>query len=69
MSFAVNGWAGTNGLGSGIFLHNWMGAATEGCVALREPELLAVLRWLEPAANPVIEIGTTRQVDRRLLSR
>jgi L,D-peptidoglycan transpeptidase YkuD (ErfK/YbiS/YcfS/YnhG family) len=61
--------AGTNGLGSGIFLHNWMGGATEGCVAVREPELLAVLRWLKRAANPVIEIGTTGQVDPRPIGR
>jgi L,D-peptidoglycan transpeptidase YkuD (ErfK/YbiS/YcfS/YnhG family) len=54
--------AGTDGLGSGIFLHNWVGGATEGCVALHEPELLRVLRWLRPSARPVIEIGTNSEV-------
>ena len=56
---------GSDGLGSGIFLHNWVGGATEGCVAVREPELLRVLRWLRPSAHPVVEIGTTRQVHPR----
>jgi L,D-peptidoglycan transpeptidase YkuD (ErfK/YbiS/YcfS/YnhG family) len=55
---------GTNALGSGIFLHSWVGGATEGCVALPEGELLKVLGWLRPAAHPVIEFGTTRQVSR-----
>ncbi len=53
---------GANGLGSGIFLHSWVGGATEGCVALRESQLLEVLRWLRPSAHPVIEIGTDAQV-------
>lgn len=53
---------GAGGRGSGIFLHRWLGAATEGCVALREPELLDVLRWLKPSGHPVIEIGTNRQL-------
>jgi L,D-peptidoglycan transpeptidase YkuD (ErfK/YbiS/YcfS/YnhG family) len=54
---------GANALGSGIFLHSWVGEATEGCVALPETRLLQVLRWLEPAAHPVIEIGTDREVE------
>ena len=53
---------GANALGSGIFLHSWVGGATEGCVALRESQLLDVLRWLKPSAHPVIEIGTEGQV-------
>jgi L,D-peptidoglycan transpeptidase YkuD (ErfK/YbiS/YcfS/YnhG family) len=53
---------GSQGRGSGIFLHSWMGSATEGCVALPRARLLKVLRWLNPAAHPVIEIGTYRQV-------
>jgi L,D-peptidoglycan transpeptidase YkuD (ErfK/YbiS/YcfS/YnhG family) len=44
--------------GSGIFLHSWVGGATQGCVALHEAQLLKVLRWLRPSAHPVIEIGT-----------
>jgi L,D-peptidoglycan transpeptidase YkuD (ErfK/YbiS/YcfS/YnhG family) len=53
---------GAGGRGSGIFLHSWIGAPTDGCVALPEPELLEVLRWLRPAKHPVIEIGTDREV-------
>ena len=56
---------GRNALGSGIFLHSWVGGATEGCVALPEGQLLDVLRWLRPSAHPVIEIGTDAQVNPR----
>ncbi len=48
--------------GSGIFLHAWMYGPTQGCVALPVPDLLDVLRWLEPADHPVIEIGTDAEV-------
>jgi L,D-peptidoglycan transpeptidase YkuD (ErfK/YbiS/YcfS/YnhG family) len=54
--------AGPNALGSGIFLHNWVGGATEGCVALPESQLLRVLRWLRPDRHPVIEIGTDAEL-------
>lgn len=50
--------------GSGIFLHSWMAAATEGCVALPVARLLALLRWLRPGAHPVVEIGTTAKLAR-----
>jgi L,D-peptidoglycan transpeptidase YkuD (ErfK/YbiS/YcfS/YnhG family) len=53
---------GADGLGSGIFLHSWVGGATEGCVALPERQLLRLLRWLKPAAHPVVEIGTDADV-------
>ena len=53
---------GAKALGSGIFLHSWVGGATEGCVALREWQLLDVLRWLKPSARPVVEVGTNDQV-------
>ena len=55
--------SGPSAPGAGIFLHSWMGTATEGCVALPESELLDVLRWLKPSEHPVIEIGTNSQVD------
>jgi L,D-peptidoglycan transpeptidase YkuD (ErfK/YbiS/YcfS/YnhG family) len=54
--------AGANAPGSGIFLHAWMDAPTEGCIALPIAALLQVLRWLEPADHPVIEIGTDAEV-------
>jgi L,D-peptidoglycan transpeptidase YkuD (ErfK/YbiS/YcfS/YnhG family) len=48
--------------GSGIFLHVAVpGRATAGCVALSEPDLLRILRWLDPGASPrmVLAPGTT----------
>jgi L,D-peptidoglycan transpeptidase YkuD (ErfK/YbiS/YcfS/YnhG family) len=54
--------SGADAPGSGIFLHAWMGAPTEGCVALTIPELLRVLRWLDPVDHPVIEIGTDAEI-------
>ncbi len=38
--------------------HPRLDGPTEGCVALHLPDLLQVLRWLDPADYPVIEIGT-----------
>jgi L,D-peptidoglycan transpeptidase YkuD (ErfK/YbiS/YcfS/YnhG family) len=55
--------AGPNAPGSGIFLHAWENGPTHGCVALPLPDLLMVLRWLNPAERPVIEIGTATEVD------
>jgi L,D-peptidoglycan transpeptidase YkuD (ErfK/YbiS/YcfS/YnhG family) len=46
------------GRGSGIFLHASTGRPTLGCVSLPLPQLLATLRWLRPAAAPLIAIGT-----------
>jgi L,D-peptidoglycan transpeptidase YkuD (ErfK/YbiS/YcfS/YnhG family) len=45
------------GRGSGIFLHVQTGSPTNGCVSLRRAQLLAVLRWLSPAATPRIVIS------------
>jgi L,D-peptidoglycan transpeptidase YkuD (ErfK/YbiS/YcfS/YnhG family) len=44
------------GRGSAIFLHVAVGS-TAGCVSLPETELVHVLRWLRPAAHPLIHIG------------
>src|SRR5690348_8479420 len=49
--------ARTPGLGSGIFLHVNIGIATAGCITLPTAELLAVLRWLNPARSPRIRMG------------
>jgi len=49
--------ARTPGLGSAIFLHINIGTPTAGCVTLPVGELLEVLRWLNPAASPRIEMG------------
>lgn len=45
------------GLGSGIFLHDDVGAPTNGCVSLRRPELLAVLRTLRPGSRISIRVS------------
>ena len=44
------------GLGSAIFLHVGTGGATAGCVSLPASQLVALLRWLRPSANPRITI-------------
>jgi L,D-peptidoglycan transpeptidase YkuD (ErfK/YbiS/YcfS/YnhG family) len=49
--------ARTPGLGSAIFLHGDVGGPTAGCVSLPQRELLHVLRWLDPAHAPLIEMG------------
>jgi len=56
--------SGPNAPGAGIFLHHWMDAPTEGCVALPLADLVSVLRWLDPTEHPVIEIGTAAEVGR-----
>ena len=53
--------ARTPGLGSAIFLHVNIGTPTAGCVTLPMGELLQVLRWLNPAAAPRIEMGVAAQ--------
>ncbi|MFB9924039.1 L,D-transpeptidase [Amycolatopsis halotolerans] len=44
------------GAGSAFFLHVTTGGPTAGCVALAQNDLIAVLRWLDPARKPVIAI-------------
>lgn len=48
------------GAGSCIFLHVWRDSAspTEGCTAMPAGDLLAVLRWLDPGARPLLVQGT-----------
>lgn len=47
------------GSGSCIFLHIWRDAEspTEGCTAMSPIDLLSVMRWLNPAAEPVLIQG------------
>ena len=44
------------GAGSCIFLHLWSGRrpGTAGCTVLRERDLAALARWLDPASEPVL---------------
>ena len=52
------------GRGSGIFLHASTGRPTLGCVSLPLPQLLTILRWLRPAKEPLIVIGTRATIRR-----
>jgi zinc D-Ala-D-Ala dipeptidase len=49
-------WPTTCGCGSCIFIHIWRrpGAPTEGCTAMEETQILELLRWLDPAAQPLL---------------
>jgi L,D-peptidoglycan transpeptidase YkuD (ErfK/YbiS/YcfS/YnhG family) len=53
--------ARTPGLGSAIFLHQNIGIATAGCITLPTGDLLSVLRWLNPARSPRIQMGVAGQ--------
>jgi L,D-peptidoglycan transpeptidase YkuD (ErfK/YbiS/YcfS/YnhG family) len=48
------------GHGSAIFIHLWKkpGAATSGCLAMAEKDLLHVMGWLDPEQNPRVVLGT-----------
>jgi L,D-peptidoglycan transpeptidase YkuD (ErfK/YbiS/YcfS/YnhG family) len=50
------------GRGSGIFLHRSTGRPTLGCVSLPPAQLVTLLRWLNPAASPLIVIGTAATI-------
>jgi L,D-peptidoglycan transpeptidase YkuD (ErfK/YbiS/YcfS/YnhG family) len=45
--------------GSAIFLHVSTGNPTAGCVSVAQSNLLQILRWLDPARDPVIVMGPT----------
>jgi D-alanyl-D-alanine dipeptidase len=44
------------GAGSCVFLHVWRGprVPTSGCTAMARDRIAAVLRWLDPAAQPLL---------------
>src|SRR3954470_22409083 len=44
------------GAGSCIFIHIWRNASspTVGCTAMPEPDLIDLLKWLDPAAHPLL---------------
>jgi L,D-peptidoglycan transpeptidase YkuD (ErfK/YbiS/YcfS/YnhG family) len=50
------------GAGSAIFLHVDTGSPTAGCVSLPESDLISVLDWLSPPADPMIVIGTDAEI-------
>jgi len=57
--------AATPGAGSCIFMHIWKNSAspTVGCTAMAEPDLLRLLRWLDPKAHPVLVQMPRREYD------
>jgi len=50
------------GRGSAIFLHLFESEdeTTAGCVAISEPDMLQLLKWLDPEKHPMILMGTTQ---------
>jgi L,D-peptidoglycan transpeptidase YkuD (ErfK/YbiS/YcfS/YnhG family) len=52
------------GRGSAIFLHVTHHDPTTGCVSLPRPDLLELLRWLQPGDHPRIIMGTAATVSR-----
>jgi L,D-peptidoglycan transpeptidase YkuD (ErfK/YbiS/YcfS/YnhG family) len=54
----------TPGRGSAIFLHVTHHSATSGCVALPRPDVLTLLRWLNPRDHARIIMGQTATVTR-----
>ncbi|WP_448616275.1 L,D-transpeptidase family protein [Modestobacter sp. URMC 112] len=47
----------TPGAGSAFFLHVSNGRPTAGCVAVDRGSLVTLMRWLDPARQPLIAIG------------
>lgn len=50
--------------GGGIFLHVSGSGATAGCVSIARDQMRQVLRWLDPAKDPVIVIGPREVIDK-----
>jgi L,D-peptidoglycan transpeptidase YkuD (ErfK/YbiS/YcfS/YnhG family) len=46
------------GAGSAFFLHVTVHQPTQGCISVNADQLVRILRWLTPSANPRILIGT-----------
>ncbi|GGL88405.1 L,D-transpeptidase family protein [Nakamurella endophytica] len=58
-NYAVNigyNLARTPGAGSAFFLHVNTGTSTAGCVSIDQGTLAGILRWLDPAQHPYIDI-------------
>ncbi len=52
--------------GSCVFMHIWdgPGRGTEGCTAMPEPQVISILNWLNPSANPLLLQMPVRQYGR-----
>jgi L,D-peptidoglycan transpeptidase YkuD (ErfK/YbiS/YcfS/YnhG family) len=49
-------------LGSAIFLHVNGAGNTAGCVSVSRPDMITLLRWLDPAAHPRIVMGPGAEI-------
>ncbi len=45
------------GAGSAFFLHVSEGKPTTGCISIPKDQVVSIMRWLDPAANPRILVG------------
>ena len=54
--FVAHNAAATPGAGSCIFMHIWKNSSTPttGCTAMAERDLVRLLRWLDPAGQPLL---------------
>jgi L,D-peptidoglycan transpeptidase YkuD (ErfK/YbiS/YcfS/YnhG family) len=52
------------GAGSAIFIHADTGGPTAGCVSVPLAELDTLLRWLQPAASPLVVMGPDAELPR-----
>jgi L,D-peptidoglycan transpeptidase YkuD (ErfK/YbiS/YcfS/YnhG family) len=52
------------GRGSAIFIHVEIGHPTNGCVSLAPARMSRLVRWLRPAASPLVVIGTAAEIAR-----
>jgi L,D-peptidoglycan transpeptidase YkuD (ErfK/YbiS/YcfS/YnhG family) len=52
-----NRWPAVRYRGAGIFLHVNGSGSTAGCVSVPLPTMVAIMRWLDPAAHPRIAIA------------
>lgn len=50
--------------GGGIFLHVSGSGATAGCVSIARDQMRRILRWLDPAKDPVIVIGPSSVIEK-----
>jgi L,D-peptidoglycan transpeptidase YkuD (ErfK/YbiS/YcfS/YnhG family) len=52
------------GRGSAIFLHVNGKGSTAGCVSVSQPNMISLLRWLDPRQHPRIVMAPTSDIDR-----
>ena len=43
--------------GGGIFLHVSNGKPTAGCIAIPQAQMAKVMRWLDPAKQPIVVVA------------